>query len=358
MNPSWLLGNLMAYSVQVALMVTVAELGAAVLRLKQPRVMLTYWQALLAACLLLPLLELWQPMGLGPGTGSATITGTAVVTVDSLLDLFPLHTWVLLVLVAGVGIGLIRLALGLWRLGRYRRAALRVDPLPGTLREARALVRVAPSFYFSDRIESPVTFGWLHPAIIFPRRFERMDESEQRAIACHELLHVARRDWLISLLEELVLTFFWFHPAFWWAVRRIRLAREQVVDSQVVALSGTSKPYLLVKEGQIGAQMSDVGSQILVPRIDVGERHHRWKTGRRRSQAERKPVREIQGVDLFGFRGHEARVEFQFFDEIAVLVLPGLEIVVVWIRENEVQGQESSLDVVEFVLPAATESLL
>jgi TonB family protein len=71
-----------------------------------------------------------------------------------------------------------------------------------------------------------------------------MEESQQRAIACHELLHVARRDWLVNLLEELVLMFFWFHPALWWAMRSIRLAREQVVDSEVVALTGARKPYL------------------------------------------------------------------------------------------------------------------
>ena len=71
-----------------------------------------------------------------------------------------------------------------------------------------------------------------------------MDESQQRAIACHELMHVARRDWLVNLLEELVLTLFWFHPAVWWAMRSIRLAREQVVDSNVVALTGARKPYL------------------------------------------------------------------------------------------------------------------
>jgi hypothetical protein len=244
MSASWWLGNLAAYSVQVALVIAVGGLAAATLRLKQPRVMLAYWQALLAACLLLPLLEPWQRMGFAPAGGAATIISTGGGGVDSLVSLFPFHSWVLLVLVGGAGLGLLRLALGLGRLSHYRRAARIIAPLPGTLREAQALVRVEPTFYFSDRVESPVTFGWLDPAIIFPRRFERMDESHQRAIACHELLHVARRDWLVNLFEELILTLFWFHPALWWVMRSIRLAREQVVDSQVVALTGARKPYL------------------------------------------------------------------------------------------------------------------
>ena len=148
-------------------------------------------------------------------------------------------------LAAGAALGLLRLALGFWRLRYYRRTALRIAPLPNLLREAQALVGVKASFYFSERVASPGTFGWHHPAVLLPRCFERLEESRQRAIACHELLHVARHDWLANLGEELILTFFWFHPAVWWAVRSIRLAREQVVDREVVTLTGARKPYLL-----------------------------------------------------------------------------------------------------------------
>jgi beta-lactamase regulating signal transducer with metallopeptidase domain len=83
------------------------------------------------------------------------------------------------------------------------------------LRAAQALVRVESAFYFSARMDSPVTFGWLDPEAIFPRWFEFMKRSHQRAIACHEPLHVARRDWLPNLLEGFILAFFWFHPAVW-----------------------------------------------------------------------------------------------------------------------------------------------
>jgi TonB family protein len=246
MSAAWWLGNLVAYSIQVALVVAAGGLAAAVLRLKQPRVMLAYWQAILAACLLLPLAQVWQRTGssLAPAAGVATSIGIEARDVGSALGLFPFHAWLFTALMAGIGLGLLRLALGLSRLRHYRRAALRIAPLPGVLREAQALVGAAPAFYFSDRVESPVTFGWLRPAIIFPQWLAGMEESQQRAIACHELLHVVRRDWLVTLFEELILTFFWFHPALWWVMGSIRLAREQVVDSQVVVLTGARKPYL------------------------------------------------------------------------------------------------------------------
>ena len=243
MSASWWLGNLTAYSIQVALMVAASGLMVATLRLRQPRVMLAYWQALLATCVLLPALEPWQQAGLVAGA-SATSVRAEAGSVDSLVSSLPFQTWALLLLLTGAGVGLLRLTLGLWRLNHYRRTASRITPLPPALREAVALVGIEPAFYFSDRVGSPVTFGWLDPAIILPRRFERMDESHQRAIASHEMLHVARGDWLMNFLEEVVLSALWFHPAVWWVVRRIRLSREQVVDCEVVTLTGERKPYL------------------------------------------------------------------------------------------------------------------
>jgi TonB family protein len=244
MSASWWLGNLVAYSVQVALVIPVGGLVAAALRLKQPRAMLAYWQALLAACLLLPVFEPWRQMFYAPAGGGATSISTQTSGADSLVSAIPVHNWLLPVLLAGVGLGLLRLALGFFRLCHYRRAAFRIAPLPRALRDAQALAGVESAFYFSDRVGSPVAFGWLDPTVMLPRRFECMDEGHQRAIACHELLHVARRDWVMNLLEELILTLFWFHPAIWWVVRSIRLSREQVVDCEVVALTSARKPYL------------------------------------------------------------------------------------------------------------------
>jgi hypothetical protein len=71
-----------------------------------------------------------------------------------------------------------------------------------------------------------------------------MDAQSQAAIACHELLHVRRRDWVHHLAEETIRAAFWFHPGIAWLIARLRLAREQVVDLEVVQLTNARMPYL------------------------------------------------------------------------------------------------------------------
>jgi TonB family protein len=66
----------------------------------------------------------------------------------------------------------------------------------------------------------------------------------QDAILCHEVLHVRRRDWLFTLVEELVRAAFWFHPAIWWLLGEIGLAREQEVDRLVIEITQQRDEYM------------------------------------------------------------------------------------------------------------------
>ena len=54
------LENLAAYSLQVAVLIAAGTLLVQVVRLKVPRVLLLFWQTLLAACLLLPVIQSWH----------------------------------------------------------------------------------------------------------------------------------------------------------------------------------------------------------------------------------------------------------------------------------------------------------
>jgi TonB family protein len=86
----------------------------------------------------------------------------------------------------------------------------------------------------------------MRPIVVVPEQFGSFAGCQQRAVACHELIHVRRHDWLRTAADELVQSVFWFHPALWWLFDQIHLTREQVVDHEVVQLLGSRQPYLEV----------------------------------------------------------------------------------------------------------------
>ncbi len=89
-----------------------------------------------------------------------------------------------------------------------------------------------------------VVWGLRHPVILLPEGFFAMDSKAQRTVACHELLHVARRDWSWILVEEVARALFWFHPAVWLLVERIQESREQLVDRLVIARIPSKRAYM------------------------------------------------------------------------------------------------------------------
>jgi len=130
---------------------------------------------------------------------------------------------------------------GLYRLRLYRMRARALALNDGEL-DDMPITRAA--FLISRDIPAPVTFGFHRPAILLPERWLELDREQRRAIICHELFHVQRHDWLSHMAEELVRVVLWFHPAVWWVLSRIRLAREEFVDHMVVARTGDQKSYV------------------------------------------------------------------------------------------------------------------
>jgi bla regulator protein BlaR1 len=239
------LNNLVAIWLQVAVVVVVGTALAAASRLRTPRVIHAYWQGLLAACLFLPLIQPWQHVA----AERVSLSGASMIdlgagAVASRLPSIPVAKLIALVLVTGIILRCVWLGLGFARLARLRRSARRLEPFPVAIREIQTRLGVDPDFCLSNEISGPVTFGLRQPVILLPACFLEMDAAHQQAIAAHELLHVARRDWAFNLAEEVIIALLWFHPAVWWLVNRIRLTREQVVDRDAVELTRTRKPYL------------------------------------------------------------------------------------------------------------------
>jgi TonB family protein len=151
---------------------------------------------------------------------------------------------VVFVLCTGVAVRWLWLALGLFRLRRYRANAERLSPVPSVIARLQTRLGVQPEFYLSSELASPLTFGIRPAVVLLPTRFTGMPEETQEAIVCHELCHVRRRDWLVTFAEETVRGLLWFHPFVAWLVREMQLAREQVVDRQVVEITGSRQAYV------------------------------------------------------------------------------------------------------------------
>jgi len=247
MNFGLWLDNLLAYSLQVAGVAGVATVLPLVLRLRHPTVLLHYWQALLAACLLLPFIQPWRSLPVETlslnNIGTVQIQTTFAVAAADPVTL-SLPNVLVAVLVLGALARLSWLAVGFCRLRLYVQKAQRLHPLPEAVVEMCRLVGVIPPIYVSNELGSPVAIGFWKPLILVPDRFREMPHDLQKAISCHELWHVRRNDWLSSLLEEMVVAILWFHPAVWWLTSRIQLSREQVVDRLVLKTTGEHKPYL------------------------------------------------------------------------------------------------------------------
>ena len=252
-----LLSNVWAVAVQAAVLVAVGGALPWLFRLWSPRARLAYWRALLVACLLLPLAQPWVAVSGEPqlpsSVGSITRvtaddigagTEFAAATTSESGRRFDPAAVTVVVLLAGVALRLGWLAAGLFVLQRMRRETTGLDPMPEAVHDAQGLAGVTAEFRVSDSATSPVTFGFLRPTVIVPPAFPALDPARQRAVACHELLHVRRGDWIRGLGDELLRTLAWFHPAAWWLTSEIRLAREQVVDLEVIRLTGARRAYV------------------------------------------------------------------------------------------------------------------
>ena len=84
-------------------------------------------------------------------------------------------------------------------------------------------------------VTSPATFGWIRPTVLLPDVCLEQDRSELEDILRHELHHVRRRDFVWNGLAILWRALLFFHPATWYAVRRLQLDRELACDLAVVS---------------------------------------------------------------------------------------------------------------------------
>lgn len=224
----WSTSNVLAWMEQVFVLASLGSLLPVLLRIRHPSTRLAYCHALLAICLVLPWIQPWRTSPDAAQPGAAWLAAR----------------WVLWLLAAGVSAKLGWLLVGLWRIRKCRISSMPMYPIPDSVRAATAVTQADALFCVSGEVPGPVMLGWLTPVVLLPETFLSLADDAQCGVACHELLHVRRHDWLVTLLEELTGALLWFNPAIWPLLAQTRLAREQLVDAEVVRLTAARESYI------------------------------------------------------------------------------------------------------------------
>lgn len=83
----------------------------------------------------------------------------------------------------------------------------------------------------SGAIAGPVTVGAFRAVVLLPlSAVTLLGQDEIEVVLAHELAHVRRADFFWNLVQTLVETLFFFHPAVWWISGRVRHERELCCD--------------------------------------------------------------------------------------------------------------------------------
>jgi beta-lactamase regulating signal transducer with metallopeptidase domain len=88
----------------------------------------------------------------------------------------------------------------------------------------------------TPEIQSPITVGWLRPAVILPRNIEQQfTPATLKHVLLHELGHIKRQDILLNWLACMINILHWFNPAVWFACKRMRMDMEMACDALVLS---------------------------------------------------------------------------------------------------------------------------
>jgi beta-lactamase regulating signal transducer with metallopeptidase domain len=167
-----------------------------------------------------------------PGITSAA---QAASSSEHTIPLANVMGWIDAIWVMGVLALSVRGAGGWWIIHRLRATALPQAPESVQIafrRIASALgLRRTILLRVSSAITGPVTVGAVRAMVLLPvSSLTMLTPEEIEVVLAHELAHVRRADFFWNLVQTVVETLFFFHPAVWWISGRVRHERELCCD--------------------------------------------------------------------------------------------------------------------------------
>ena len=89
--------------------------------------------------------------------------------------------------------------------------------------------------WLSDRVDVPMTLGFLRPVILLPAAMvSNLTTQQVEAILVHELAHIRRKDYLLNLAISTIGLLFFFNPFCRLLIRQLQKEREHCCDDEVL----------------------------------------------------------------------------------------------------------------------------
>ena len=138
--------------------------------------------------------------------------------------------------------------LGGWRRIRQLRHAGLIE-IPERVRDSferlsqRIGIKRHIELYVCPRISGPLAMGVFRSLVLLPASaLTALSPDQLEVVLAHELAHIRRGDYLWNMIQTMVETLFFFHPAVWWVSNNLRQQRELCCDD--VALACCSDPVV------------------------------------------------------------------------------------------------------------------
>ena len=144
----------------------------------------------------------------------------------------------------------------------------------------------------STLARTPMVIGALKPVILLPTSaLTELSMAELESIIAHELAHIRRHDFVINLLQAVIETILFYHPAVWIISSRIRQERENCCDDLALSVTRDRASYVralaAVASIRVSSLIPAASGGKLLPRLQrllgitdaTSSRPSRWTAG-------------------------------------------------------------------------------
>ena len=180
----------------------------------------------------------YEEMRLSQTVPVTDISGTVLPEIGRQLHLSALLPWFDAIWLFGVAMLSFRMLAGLWQVHGLKKQA---QPAPDSVqyRFKAALRRLGLTGKVQIRLHSAITgpfvVGAFRSVVYLPMSAVTSLTSEQLdAVLSHELEHIRRADYVWNLIQSLIETLFFYHPAVWWIGGKLREQRELCCDDAAI----------------------------------------------------------------------------------------------------------------------------